>query len=321
MAESLIFSLNSTMPMFFMMLLGYILHRRSMLDDRFAVAANRFVCNFTLPLLLFRDLATTDIRASFDARYVLFCAGVTASSILVIWALARLLLRDKRIIGEFVQACYRSSAAILGAAFIQNIYGTSGMSGLMIIGSVPLYNIFAVLILTLESPTLTDKSAGSLSQRLSKSLKAILRNPILQGVVFGFLVGLIHPTFPVVVDKTLSQIAGLTSPLALLCIGAGFKGRAALGYLRPTLAATCIKLIVLPALFLPLAVRLGFTDQKLIALLVMLGSITTPASYVMARQFGHEGTLTGSVCACTTVLSAVTLTWWLFWARSHGYIL
>ena len=52
--------------------------------------------------------------------------------------------------GEFVQAGYRSSAAILGVAFIQNIYGDSGMAPVMIIGCVPLFNIFAVLVLTFE---------------------------------------------------------------------------------------------------------------------------------------------------------------------------
>lgn len=318
MLDSLLFSLNSTMPMFFLMLFGYILHKINFLDDKFVATANKFVFHVTLPVLLFRDLATTDIRASFDAGYVLFCAGVTAGSILVIWALARLLLRDKRIVGEFVQACYRSSAAILGAAFIQNIYGTSGMSGLMILGSVPLYNIFAVLILTLEGPA---AGQGGTAAKLKKSLKGIVTNPILLGIVAGLAAGLVRLPIPTMVDKTLSSLAGLTSPLALLAIGAGFQGRAALGHLRPTVAATLTKLVLLPALFLPLAVRLGFTDQKLVALLVMLGSITTPASYVMAKQMGHEGTLTGSVCVTTTVFSALTLTFWIFWARSCGYIL
>ncbi len=63
--------------------------------------------------------------------------------------------------------------------------------------------------------------------------------------------------------------------------------------------------MVLPALFLPLAVRFGFTDEKLVALLVMLGSITTPACYVMAKQMGHEGVLTGSVCVTTTPVQRI----------------
>ena len=81
-----------------------------------------------------------------------------------------------------------------------------------------------------------------------------------------------------------------------------------------------LSLWLLPAIFLPMAVHFGFTDQKLVALLVMLGSVTTPAGYVMAKQMGHEGTLTGSVCVTTTFFSALTLTFWVFWARSNGFI-
>ena len=319
MGESLLFSLNSTMPLFFVMVLGYLLRRFEFVKDDFVAMANKLVFYVSLPVQLFRDMASMDVRAVFDGKYVLFCAVVTTVSILVIWSLAKVLLKDKHIVGEFVQACYRSSAAILGAAFIQNIYGTSGMSGLMILGSVPLYNIFAILILTLECPTRDQK--GSMGARLKTSVKNLFTNPILIGIVTGFVWSFFRLPMPTMAGKTISSIASLTSPLALLAIGAGFQGRAALGYLKPTAAATAIKLVVLPAIFLPIAVRLGFTDQKLVALMVMLGSVTTPSSYIMAKQMGHEGTLSGSVCVTTTVCSALTLTFWVFWARSHGYIL
>lgn len=320
MLDNLLFSLNSTMPLFFIMLLGYILYQKKFLTEGFVSVANKFVYNVTLPVMVFNDLASTDIRSSFDAGYVGFCAAVTMLSILVIWMLSRWLFKDKTIVGEFVQACYRSSAAILGAAFIQNIYGTSGMSGLMILGSVPLYNIFAVLILTLECPN-EQALTEPLGKKLRRSIGKILRNPTLIAIALGMLASLVRLPIPTMVGKAMSSLGGMTSPLALLAIGAGFKGTAALAKLKPTVIATVTKLLILPAIFLPVAVRLGFTDQKLVALLVMLGSITTPSAYVMAKQMGHDGTLTGSVCAATTVFSAVTLTLWMFWARTGGYIL
>lgn len=67
---------------------------------------------------------------------------------------------------------------------------------------------------------------------------------------------------PTMAGKTLSSIASLTSPLALLAIGAGFKGRKALGYLRPTAVATAVKLMALPALFLPVAVHLALRTKN-----------------------------------------------------------
>ena len=318
--ENLMFSLNSTMPLFFIMVLGYWLFKKTFLTEAVITAANKFVYHITLPIMLFHDLAVTDFTTGFDVRFVGFCAVSTITSILIIWLLCHLTVKDKQIFGEFVQACYRSSAAILGTAFIQNIYGNSGMSGLMILGSVPLYNIFAVLILTLEAPKGKNNEV-SIWPLLKDSIKKMLQNPTLISIALGFAASLMNIPIPVMLSKAMSSIGAMTSPLALLAIGAGFKGKAALGKIRPTIAAALIKLIVLPGIFLPIAVRVGILDQQLVALLVMLGSITTPSAYIMAKQLGHEGILTGSVCAVTTVFSSITLTIWLFWAKSNGYII
>lgn len=323
MLQNLLFSLNNTVPLFAIMVLGYFLRQKRFFSDAFVADANKFVFHIALPVLLFKDLAETDVRASFDARFVLFCFCATLTAILVIWGLARRFLPDKTVVGEFVQASYRSSAAILGAAFVGLIYGEGGaagsISGLMILGAVPLYNIFAVLILVLESPD-AEMRRAPLGPRLAASLGRIAQNPIILGILAGFVFGFFRIPIPVMADSVLASISRLTTPLALLAIGAGFEGRAALGRLRLTALATAIKLVALPAVFLPLAGYLGFRGPQMVALLVMLGSITTPASYVMAKQMGHEGTLTASVCVATTVFSALTLTFWLFLAGTLGWV-
>ena len=81
-----------------------------------------------------------------------------------------------------------------------------------------------------------------------------------------------------------------------------------------------IKTVGLAAVFLPCAVALGFRNEELVALLIMLGSPTTPSAYVMSRNMGHEGVLTSSCIALTTLLSALTLTGWIFVLRSGGYL-
>lgn len=311
MLDNLIFSLNSTIPLFLIMLLGYFLKKKNFFSEGFIADANKLVFHVALPVLLFLDMAQSDIRGSFDAPYVLFCAGSTTVSIIVIWALAKIFVRDKSLIGEFVQASYRSSAAILGVAFIQLIYGSAGMSGLMILGCVPLYNIFAVLILILECPT-EEGNGEKLWPKLRHSFRKIVTNPIILGIVLGSIFGFFRIPLPKIASSGLEYIGRMTTPLALLAIGAGFKGKDALSEIKLTMIATMLKLVILPAAFIPLAVYFGFTGEKLVAILVMLGSITTPASYVMAKQMGHKGSLTASVCVATTVLSSFTLTLWLF---------
>lgn len=103
-------------------------------------------------------------------------------------------------------------------------------------------------------------------------------------------------------------------------MGATFDMRKALGKVKPAITATLIKLVGFCAIFLPLAVLLGFRNEELTAILIMLGSATTVSYYVMARNLGHEGVLTSSVVMLTTMFSAFSITGWLYVLRSLNLI-
>ncbi len=315
--NSFIFSLNATVPIFAMMVIGNILKRMHLIDEHFASVANKFVFKVCLPCLLFSDLAVTDIRHHFDPQYVGYCFAVTLISILVIWYFARHLLKDKTSVGAFVQCSYRSSAAILGIAFIQNIYGTSGMAPLMIIGSVPLYNIFAVIILTLES---NNEEISNNTHQIKATFLNVLKNPIIIGIFLGLLASLVNLKLPHIADKTIQNLAVMTSPLALISIGATFEGKKALAKIKPTLVATFLKLLGLATVFLPVAIYLGMRDQKLVAILVMLASPCTPTSYIMAKNMDGDDVLASSIIVATTLLSSITLTFWIFLMRTMHLI-
>lgn len=314
--EQLFFSLNATVPVFLVMVIGYVLKQCRVVDEPFVKTLNKFNYKITLPVLLFTDIAESDFYGVWDAEYVLYCFLVTLVSIVVIWVIASLVYKNKGQLGEFIQAAYRSSAAVLGVAFIQNIYGSSGMAPLMIIGTVPLYNVAAVLVLSFTGPSAHGLDKAS----LKKSCRDILTNPILIGIALGMLSSVMRVDYPPIIDKTLGNLSVLATPLALLGLGAGFEGQKALKQLAPTATASCLKLLVWPALFLPLAVSMGFTQEKLVAILIMLGSPTTASCYIMAKNMHHEGTLTSSVVVATTFLSSVTLTLWLFILRSMNLI-
>lgn len=313
--ENLIFSLNATIPIFLMMLLGMLFRKLGWMDEVFAVKMNKFVFLVPLPVLLFEQLATVDFSEVWDIKFILFCFVVTAISI-TISTLISLLWKDRSIKGEFIQATYRSSAALLGIAFIQNIYGTAGMAPLMIIGSVPLYNIMAVVVLSLFKP-----GNNSFDKALvKKTLKGIATNPIIIGIVAGFVWSALKLPMPSILHKTVSSIGATATPMGLMSMGATFEMKKATSKIKPTLVAVFMKLIGFCAIFLPVAAMLGFRNEQLIAILVMLGSATTVSCFVMARNMGHEGTLSSGVIMMTTLLSAFTLTMWLDVLRSFGLV-
>ena len=313
--DNLIFSLNATLPIFFTMLLGSFFKRVGLIDESFSAKMNKFAFAVALPALLFQDISAVDIRKSWNGGFVLFCFIATFLSITGVTVLSFFVVkREER--GEFVQGAYRSSAAILGIAFIQNIYGTSGMAPLMIIGTVPLYNAFAVIVLSLLKPgqRKMDKAL------LQNTLKGIVTNPIILGIAAGFVWAILKIPQPEILQKTVKNMAVLATPLGLMAMGASFEGKKALRKLKPTLIASALKLVVLAAIFLPIAVRLGYRESELVAILVMLGSATTVSSFVMAKNMGHEGVLTSSIVMVTTLCSAFTLTGWLFLLKTLGLV-
>lgn len=313
--ENLIFSLNATVPVFLLMMLGLFLKKLGWIDEDFAAKMNKFVFIVPLPVLVFNDLAAVDISSVWDGRFVLFCAAVTVLSI-AISAVISLIWKDFSIKGEFIQASYRSSAALLGIAIIQNVYGTAQIAPLMIIGSVPIYNIMAVIILSFFGP-----GQNKLDKKMLKStVKGILKNPIILGIAAGILWSLLKIPMPAIMEKTVTSVAAMATPMGLMAMGAAFDIRKAFSKARPALLATFMKLVGYCALFLPLAVKMGFREEELTAILVMLGSATTVSCFVMAKNMKHEGILTSSVVMLTTLFSAFSLTGWLYLLKSLGML-
>lgn len=313
--ESLIYSLNATVPIFAVIFLSYLLRRHGFFSDGFLATADKLVFRVLLPALLFRDIAAGRITETFDARFFLFCAVSTTIYFLVIWLGAELFLKDESMVGAFVQGSFRGSLAVLGVAFVQNIYGDAGLAPLMIVATVPLYNIYSVIVLTVRS---NDRAAQE--GRLKKTLTGIATNPIILGILAGLPFSLLAVDFPPMVAKTLDLLAAPATPLALISIGAGFEGRRALRKLRPTAAAAFIKLILIPAVFLPVAVWMGFRNEALVALVIMTGAPSTVTCYIMAKNMAGDHVLSSSIVVATTALSSITMTAILFILKSNGLI-
>ncbi len=313
--SDLLFSLNATVPVFLMMVFGFFCRRIGLLDDHTTSQLNRFVFRTTLPALLFADLSKADFRSVWDGKFVLFCVIITLVSVGAAW-LFSLLHKDKAERGEIIQAAYRSSAAVLGIAFVNNIYGKATMAALMIVATVPLYNIAAVTVLSLTSPE-GKKSGRSL---LLSTVKGIITNPIILGIIVGILWSLAKIPQPAILSRSVSYLAGMATPLSLIALGASFKTADAKDDLPVCLGIAFIKLVLFCGAFLPIAVHLGFRGEKLVAALVMLGSATTGSCFVMAKNLGHKGSITALAVMLTTLLSAFTLTGWLFILKRLDHI-
>lgn len=313
--ENFVFSLNVTLPIFVIILVGGFLKRIGLLTEGFTTVADKFVFKVALPAQLFLDIATMDIRSAFSGKFVLFCMAATTFMFAACWIIGAVFLKDKSMVGAFAQASARGSAAILGIAFVENIYGNSGMTPMMIVAAVPLFNIYSVIILSVTS------AEGRLNGAvLKKTLVGVVTNPIILGIAAGMVWSLLGLPWPTILNKSVTYLANTATPLALLVLGATFKGREALHKIGPTLSAAFLKLVAIPAAIFPVAIQMGFRGSELVAIMIMLASPTTVTCYIMAKNMGGDETLSASVVMTATLLSSITLTLWVFLIRTLGYI-
>lgn len=109
----------------------------------------------------------------------------------------------------------------------------------MIIGSVPLYNVMAVVVLSFFQPErkALDKEVWK------KTLKGIVTNPIIIGIVAGLIWSALKIPMPRILNKAVSSIGAVATPMGLMAMGATFDFQKALGKVRPAVTATFIKLV------------------------------------------------------------------------------
>ena len=310
--KDFLFSVGAILPVFGVMVLGFLLRRRSFLTQGFCQTGNRLVFNLCLPAMLLRQIASMGGVRAADGSFLLYAFAATLAGVLAVWLPAHFFMKNKTQVGAFAQGAFRGNTALLGAALLQSICGSQAYAPLIILAAVPVYNVLSVVVLSLEAG-----GGGTLDRaRVLGALKQVARNPILLGILAGMPFALTGRSIPLPADKVLSMLGGLASPLSLLVIGAGFRWQAALEKRRTTLLAALVKLVLLPAAALPPAAALGFRGEALVALLVMSGTPSAVSSYIMAENMGNDGVLANGIVAVTTLLSAVTLTGWIFLLRT-----
>jgi len=313
MLSNLIFSLNIVLPIFLVMLAGGLMRRFDVIGADFVKTGNSLVFFFALPASLFLSAYNADITQVFDARFVLFAVAVTSIAFVVVWVAAEVFIKDKAVIGTFVQGAVRGNFAILGLPLLMNLAGAEGSEkGVLVVTFVvPLYSIYSIVALSARSGSPRKVSVGGL-------LKTVFSNHMIVGILLGSALSLLKVPLPELAVKPLEVVASLTTPLSLLCLGGSINLRERGAKLTLAMVASALKVVVFPLIFLPIAYGIGFRGSEMLTLLVMLGVPTAIASYAMAVQLDGDHTIAATTVVTTTVFSVFTLTFFIYIFKTIG---
>ena len=311
--ENLIVSLNVVFPLFAMMAVGFLLHHIGILDDHTADKMNKVAFKDFLPTLIFYNIYETELSEIFDGKLILWALGLVLLMFLLLWLIVPRFEKDFRRKGVMIQGMFRSNFILYGLPVTASLFGDEnvGTASMLIAFVVPLYNVLSVVVLEWYA----DRQIHP-----KKILKGIATNPLILGAVLGGLLLLCNIRLPEGIEKTVDNLSCMATPMAFLILGASFKFSALAGNIKHLSIAVLVKLVLFPALFLPLSILMGYRGMALAALLTMLGAPTAVSSFTMAKQMNGDGELAGQIVIFTSICSIITMFFWIFLLKQFAYI-
>lgn len=303
--DNLILSFTVIFPMFLQLILGYFLKHIGLTDEHSLQICNKLVFRVFLPAVLFLNIYNADLQHDFDGFFLL-CGGIT---ILVCFCILMILVprfeRDPKKCGVLIQGIFRSNFALFGVSMTISLFGeeNAGVASLLTAVAIPMFNILSVVAL--------EVFRGG-KPNLKKILLGIIKNPLIIASLSALALLLLGIRLPGVLEKTLQDISKVATPLALLVLGGTFDFSKLRGSLLEMSVGVIGRLIVVPAVFLPVFHALGFQGLEMGAVLMMLASPTAVSSFPMAVEMDADGTLAGQIVVGSTLLCMLTLFFWIF---------
>ncbi len=306
--------LTIVLPVFLVIGLGYLLRRLALIDSTFLFQTNRLVYYLCLPLLLFYKIGKAEFAANFNGPLVAGSAAVILIGFLTSYGWAALRRYPPATRGAFSQGAFRGNLAYVGLAIVFNAYGEVGLTraGILMGFLVPVLNFFAILALLLP-----HRGDGKVRGPIFW-VRQIALNPLIIASFTGIIWSYLQLPLPVIIDRSLQITTGMTLPLALIAIGGTFSLDKLRGDLVMAAFASGIKLIWLPLAAAVLLALLGISGMDLAIGVLLAGTPTATATYILAYQLEGDAELAGSIVMMSTLFSAFTYSVALFILRTLG---
>ena len=291
------------LPIFLVIFIGILLKQFKIINDEFNRISSKIIFNVALPLFLFKKLIENNYTVSSGVSLIVFALVSTFIFFIFLWIISSIFKLDENVKGVFIQGSFRGNYAIIGLALISSVLNQAALvkAALLLAFVLPTYNLLSVIALSYPSKNIR----GTI-------LKDVILNPLVIAVIVSFTLNSIGFQPPDVINSTITYLANLTLPLALLSIGSSLTIDEIKKISSVTIYSTVLKLIIQPLIFIPIAFLFNFSHDEIIILFIFFSCPTAIVSYIMASAMNRDSKIAGNIIAFSTLLSIVTITIGLF---------
>ena len=309
--DSFLMAARVVVPMAMMMAVGVLMRTAKITDRPTMKKVDQIVSKVCMPLLMFKNIYTTDFAQFNGAGYFLY--GAVGLFLLFLFGILVLpkIMREPPRAAAMGQALLRPNYILFGSAVAESIYGEGNIGIVMLMGAfaVPFFNALAVILLEI---------ARNSTASPAKLLKSICKNAIVQAAVIALVLKLLSLEIPAMAEDVAFDLAGMATPLSFLSLGVSLDIGAIGRNRRPLMLGIATRLVLIPLIFVTAAIALGFRGPELCAIFLLFAAPTAVSSYPLAVSMDADPELAGQMVIFTTVCCLPTFFLWVMAMSSFG---
>jgi malonate transporter and related proteins len=303
--------LNVALPIFGVVLAGYLAGRWRILGGDSTAALNAFVSYFALPVLFFGTLARTPVAAVLDPGLMLGFGIVVLATFLLGMASTRLVSpmngRRAGLAAMSLQGIAASwgNVGYMGVPLCLAAFGEAGLPPAMltVIVTAIVAMVIGVMLIELE----VAAGRGPLKTFLRAAFN-VAKNPLPLSIALGIVVSALGLPMPTPVEKWLDLLGAAAAPCALFAIGLFLSDKSVKSGLTEASLAALLKMVIQPLLamaVLPFFVDLQSVPGKVALLMAALP--TAANAFVLAKQFDIQVEQNSASILLSTAFSVVSV--------------
>lgn len=313
--NSVVLSLNVVFPMVALISVGYVLKKVKMVDKHTLNTMNKVAFRVLISSMLFVNIYRFQLEAILkreNFKIISFVVICVALEIIGGFVVFKKITKDPKKLPVMIQGIFRTNLILFGIAITQALYnGSAGVTSLLAAVMVPAFNIIAVILLEVYR-------GGKINPK--KIIKGIAKNPLILAALMACPFVITGIRLPSVIIKPIESLSSIATPLSFIILGGTLEFDNLISNLKYLLSVNIMRLIILPIVFMSMAIKLGFRNEALIGIFGVLGTPTAVSSFNMAKEMEADGDLAGEIVVTTSVVSFVTTFLWIIFLKSNNFI-
>lgn len=286
------------LPDFLLIALGWVLFHKFRFPVEFFRGAEQLVYFILFPALLFHSITQTPLSLSETYTLLQATVAILGFGVAMAWLALPILRPDPVAHASLAQCGFRFNTYI-GLSLASSLAGSAGVTIMaVLVGfAVPLANMAAVHALA--------------RQNGGKVFKEIARNPFVIATVLALVCNILAVPIPKPVDITLERLGACAIAIGLMCVGATLSLKGGRGSVTLMTWIIALRLVASPIAAIVIGWYLGLPHIERQMLLLFSALPTASSAHVLAARMGGNGPLVAVTMSVGTLLSAITLTFWL----------